>query len=174
MADQAPALDAATRVALQQLADIAVPPRISFVPQTWGWAALLVVLLAVAALLVLAWRRRHEANRYRREALVELGRIEAAIADDTSRPQAVLALPPLVKRVALAAWPRGTVAPLSGAAWVAFLGAHAGGRPLPEAASWLFDDAEYRAGDRAAIGADEARSLAGAVRQWIEGHRVSA
>jgi hypothetical protein len=174
MAEQPPALDGATKAALQQLADIVAPPRVPFVPQTWGWAALLAVALLLAAIAIWTWRLRRRANRYRREALAELDRLEAAIGDDARRNEAVLALPPLVKRVALAAWPRRTVAPLSGDEWVAFLRQHAGGGPFPDMAAQLFKDGEYQAGAGSPVNRADAQSITDAARQWIEDHRVSA
>ena len=167
-------LDPATAAALKQLADIAIPPEIRFVPQTWGWAALLVVVLALLAAALLVWRRRREANRYRREALVELQRIEANVADDRRRREAVLALPPLVKRVALAAWPREAVASLSGAQWVDFLQHNAGPKPFPDFAARLFEEVEYQEGAGTPFDREDAAAFVAATRSWIEGHRVSA
>ena len=172
MADAAP--DPATAAALRQLSDIAQPPAIRFVPQTWGWAVLSLVVLALLAAGLLLWRRRREANRYRREALVELQRIEGEMGDDAQRRAAVLALPPLVKRVALAAWPRERVASLSGTQWVEFLQHNSGTKPFPDFAARLFEDMEYRAGAGAQIDRDEATAFVAATRSWIEGHRVSA
>lgn len=175
MADVNPGLDAATRAALEKLVDIAVPAPVSWVPQTWGWAALGVMLLALAAWAIARWHKRREANRYRTEALAELDRIEAHLDDAAGRARALAEIPSLLKRVALAAWPRREVAALSGGPWVAFLREHGGGRGFPETAARLLDDAEYR--PRQALGAmgpEEARAFARAARAWIEGHRVSA
>ena len=179
MAEATAALDPATRAALEKLADIAVPAPVPWTPQTWGWAALGLVVTALAVWVIIRWRRRCAANRYRVEALAELARLEARLADEAARAEALAAMPVLLKRVALAAWPRPEVAGLSGAAWVAFLGTHAAGADLPVAIARLLDDGEYRRrGDSGAVAAgaatlDEARTVARAVRGWIEGHRVS-
>ena len=160
--------------ALERLADIVAPPAPSWLPQTWGWAALGVVALAAGAWLYVRWRRRREASRYRREALRELSCLDAALDDDAARVRALAALPELLKRVALAAWPRTEVARLSGAAWVAFLREHAAGG-FPEAAANLLDDIEYRSRDAlAALSAEEARACVHAARAWIERHRAPA
>ena len=161
--------------ALEKLADIVVPEPASWLPQTWGWAALAAVALVLAAWEYTRWRRRREANRYRALALRELARLEAALDDDAARVRALAALPELLKRVALAAWPRAEVAPLSGAPWVAFLREHAGRGGLPEAAARLLDDLEYRPSEALArLGAEEAKACARAARAWIEGHRAPA
>jgi len=164
-----------TRTALRSLADIVTPPPVSWMPQTWGWAALagLIVLLTICGAWL--WHRHRQANRYRREALAELAEIEARLDAPQSRAEALAAIPVLLKRTALAVWPRETVSPLSGAAWVSFLGKHGGGTAITGKAAALLDDGEYR-GPQAlqAVGKDEAQALAAAARQWIEGHRVSA
>lgn len=86
-----------------------VPPPVSFWPATPAWY---VVFAAVAALLAwFGWRawRRWRADAYRREALRELA---------GAGPAEIAAI---LKRAALAAWPRAQVAALAGAEWAAFL-----------------------------------------------------
>lgn len=167
--------DAATSLALQKLADIAVPPPVSWMPQTWGWAVLALVVAALAVFALMRWRRRWLANRYRREALTELTLIEQRLGDPAGRAQALSAMPELLKRVALAAWPRSAVAQLSGEAWLAFLRRHGGEQTFPERAGELLDDLEYRSAEaRTGISEDDARTFAASARRWIEGHVVSA
>jgi hypothetical protein len=137
MADPSPPLDAVTRAALEKLADIAVPAPVPWWPETWGWAVLGAARLALATWAIVRGWRRHAANRYRREALAELARLEAGLDEAGARSRLVDAVPPLLKRVALAAWPRAEVAALSGATWVVFLRAHAGRAGLPDAAARL-------------------------------------
>lgn len=167
--------DPLTRLALEKLNDIVLPEPISFMPQTWGWLALALILLALIAWALIRRHRRHVANRYRREALAELGRIEATLASVDGRAQAIAGIAELLKRVALKAWPRTATAPLSGKAWLAFLAQHDGGDFSSPPASQLLDDLEYRS--RAALaGVDEsdARQFADLARRWIERHHVSA
>lgn len=87
-----------------------LPPDIAFWPATPAWA---VVGLLVALLLGwAAWRgwRRWQAAAYRREALRAL--------DAADQPAEVARI---LKRTALAAWPREAVASLAGTPWAAFL-----------------------------------------------------
>lgn len=159
--------------ALEGLADIALPAPVSWMPQTWGWAALAVVIAILGAWLYVRARRAQEARRYRVEALAELDVLESKVESDMLRAEGLAALPPLIKRVALVAWPREAVASLSGPAWIDFLHARSGGPALPDALERLLDDGEYRP-TLATIGADEARASIRAARTWIEDHHVRA
>lgn len=87
------------------------PEAISMWPQTAGWIWLGLALAALLAAAAWAWIRRHRANAYRRAALKAL---EAA-GDDPARIAEVL------RRTALQAYPRETVAGIHGASWLAFL-----------------------------------------------------
>lgn len=172
--DTAPHLDAATRAALQKLADIGPPPPVSWMPQTWGWAVLAVLVAALLAWGIWLWHRHRVRNCYRREALAELAGIEAGRAAPEGRLEAVAEAAALLKRVALAAWPREAVAPLSGAEWVAFLRKTAGGSSFPDAAAALLDDAEYRGSSSQAVPEADEKAFLAAARRWIEGHHVPA
>jgi hypothetical protein len=101
---------------LDRLHDIVSPPPAPWWPPAPGWYVVLAVggLLLVWATvkLVLAWRR----DRYRRLALAEL----AAIRDGDA-PGFLPRLSELLKRTALAAYPREEVAALTGDGWLAFL-----------------------------------------------------
>jgi hypothetical protein len=170
-----PPMDAETRIALGKLADIVEPAPVSWMPQTWGWAALAGILAVLLAWAIWCWYRRRQANRYRAEALVELARLQVQIVDREKRALALITMSALLKRVALVAWPRAQVAALSTSAWVAFLREHAGRAVFPEFAERMLDDIEYRPGQALqAVTQDQAQEFAQAVRGWVEKHRVSA
>jgi hypothetical protein len=175
MADPTLALDPSVRAALVKLVDIAVPPPVSLLPQTWGWAALAALILALLACAAVGWHRHREANRYRAEALAELSRITQTLRDGAASAEALAALPPLLKRVALAAWPRSRVAALAQARWVEFVHATESHAVLAAPLTKLLDDIEYRpAADLDGISADDAQACVQAAKQWVEAHRVSA
>lgn len=156
------------------LADIVTPLPPSWLPQTPGWLVLGLGMLG--ALLWLGWRtwRHWRANRYRRAALRELARLQPALnADGQARAQALLLVAELLKRTALAAWPRETVAGLSGTTWRDFLRTHAGKATdaVPPLAALV--ETEYL--DRAALAhwpAQQANETATACRRWIAGHQA--
>ncbi|SEI47135.1 DUF4381 domain-containing protein [Achromobacter sp. NFACC18-2] len=156
---------------LDQLRELPLPAPVSYWPQTWGWAVLALLLAVVAGGLALRGLRRWRRNRYRREALSELGQIEAAAASD---PLAARGLPALLKRTALAAQaPGGKAAPLTGEAWAAWLARN--GPPLPGDGAHLLATLAY--GPDAAVRTldpAEVRRLLAAARHWMERHHVAA
>ncbi|MBV8270795.1 MAG: DUF4381 domain-containing protein [Cupriavidus sp.] len=162
---------------MNELVDIVTPPPPSWMPQTPGWLALGIVLLAT--MLWLAWRilRRWHANRFRRTALRELAVLQRMLdGAPGERITVLLALADLLKRLALAEWPRQTVAALTGPAWREFLQSRAGSAgdsvPALGALAALIDDAEYRG--RPALAEwpdDQLRAIFSACRVWIAGYR---
>ena len=168
-----PPTDPVTEAALRSLKDIAIPPPVSWMPQTWGWALVAIALAILAAVMFSHWLRRYRANAYRREALAQLDGLGEQILNPATRSNAVRSLTVLLKRVALAAWPREDVASLSGAAWVRFLSEH--DRDIGSILSRTLDDAEYReASGIVSQPSNAGRELIDASRKWIERHHVSA
>ena len=96
---------------INQLQEVPNPAPVPMMPQTQGWIVLAGFLLAALLLLLRTLLRRHRANAYRRAAL-------AALRDAGDDPVAVSAI---LKRTALAAFPRARVASLTGNGWLAFL-----------------------------------------------------
>ncbi len=95
---------------LSNLRDIAVPDPPPLWPPAPGFWVLLIIAAAVLLALILWWHRARARNAYRRAGLTLL---------NTARTAREVNI--IVKRVALAAFPRSAVAPLWGDAWVAFL-----------------------------------------------------
>ncbi len=142
---------------LDRLAEPPTPPPVSLAPQTAGWIVLAVLL--VLAIAWFAWRalRRWRANAYRRAALGEL----AAAGDD---PAAIAAI---LRRTALAAWPREQVAALTGQDWLRFLD-RTGGGGFAEGPGSLLLTAPYRAHQ---VPSDP--GLKDLAVRWVRRHRVS-
>jgi hypothetical protein len=143
---------------LDQLHDIVEPPPVSMLPATPAWAALGVAVLALAAALAGLWLRHRRRTRARRAALAALRALEPALARGDAA--ALGQLDALIRRVALAAFPRAEVASLSGRAWIAFLDA-TGGAFDPHAEALLA--APYAPAPPAYDG----RAVARAARAWI-------
>jgi Ca-activated chloride channel family protein len=133
-----------------QLIEPAAPPAVSLVPQTAGWwvvAALVLLVLGYALWRV--WRRRRD-DAYRRAALIAL--------NEAGGDQAMIAT--ILRRTALAAYPRRQVAGLSGGEWVDFLTATGG---FPSELGFALARAPYAPG-----ATDDIRTAAEA---WIRHHR---
>jgi Domain of unknown function (DUF4381) len=131
--------------------DLLLPSPVPLWPATPAWYVLFAILLGL--LLWLAWwgLRAWRRDAYRREALRALSAASA--------PAEVAAI---LKRTALAAWPRAEVAALSGAARAAFLR-----RTAPRAG--VDEDVARRLADLAyAPGAPVPRDAA---RAWVRHHR---
>ena len=104
---------------LAQLRDIHLPDPVGWWPPALGWWLLL--LLLPAGVVGLPWLlRRYRRGNFRRAARREVRALRENNLglSDRQRLEAVAAL---LRRVALASCGREQVAPLSGAAWLAFL-----------------------------------------------------
>ena len=149
---------------IKGIEEVVAPAQVSWWPATLGWQVLL-----AAAVLALAWwgfRRlqRWLRNGYRRAAL---GELRALSAGDDPPQQRLVSVARLLKATALAAYPRGDVAPLSGADWLQWLN-HSTATPLfDEPSARLLCEAVYRP---AAVSTADLAGLTAAVEQWILRH----
>lgn len=151
----------------QDFVEIVVPPPVSYTPQTVGWWVLGAALLAA-----LIWRtvwavRNYRKNAYRRFALAELAGLKGMLQQQ--RGEALARLPALLKRCALAAFPRRQVASLSGEQWWAFLDRTAPGVFSDEVKQSLYRLVVEGA---AAVPSEEDTELVGAVELWIRRHHA--
>ncbi len=106
---------------VQGIKEIILPEPVSYTPKTVGWW----ILFGVVGLLIAWWVWRRyvtwHRNRYRREALMELAEIEQQLNQKPERIYALTAMSALVKRTAIHAFGRSSVAELSGKVWLEFL-----------------------------------------------------
>lgn len=160
---------------ISQLQELAVTaPPFSYLPQTWGWALLAVVLVVAGAALYWRRRTRWQHDRYRREALARLALIEQHIDDPQQRIDAVRELPELVKRVALSIPGGQSTASLRGEQWQAFLQRHVS-RPLPKDFAAQLAGLAYQPSERLArLTSSQLHELLKVCRHWIEAHHVAA
>ena len=150
--------------ALKDFVEVTAPGAISWLPQTVGWRYLGVALLALLAWRAWHWLKRWHHNRYRREALRELACLETLVGDSELVP----AVNALLKRSALAVYPRSEVASLTGEAWLAFLVGECEASPFDPTSSQLLVNGSYRP---EIVDAASARALLAACESWITGHR---
>ena len=148
---------------LELMHGLEMPEPVPMVPQSPGWWVLAGWLAAVALVVAVQLARRRRRNRYRREAASLLDGIAARSASDPSG--SALEIAALLKRTALAAYPREAVASLYGADWAAFLVRTAGNDAEVVAAADQLAFSAYRAD---ADGAE----LVDPARRWIRLHRA--
>jgi hypothetical protein len=187
---------------IDQLKEMALPAPVSYAPQTWGWWALLalliITLVVTGARRYWQWRR----DRYRREALVRLEELQRR-SNDLS---ALRELPELLKRVAISmpnakpvgasllakralhstslatdttpsragSLPQGSPAALGNEDWQAFLQRHSK-QPLPSDFSQQLARLAY-APDAIllAMPNDQRQQLFNTCKTWVERHHVAA
>ena len=139
---------------LQNLHDIVVPPPVSFWPPAPGWYLVAGLLLLLILVLLLRVVIRYRRNAYRRAALAKL-------ASASSLPQ----IATLLKRVALAAYPRTQVASLTGDAWLNWL-AESSGLSIPAPVAVALTRGVYAGADVADIS-----PVTGFAADWIRRHK---
>ncbi|MGA0617481.1 DUF4381 domain-containing protein [Paracoccus sp. KR1-242] len=116
----APAAKADDLVSLiSQLHELREPAAVSMWPATPIWWVLAAAVTLLLLFVAWRWRQRRRANAYRRAALAALRAIEPALARGDVPALAQLDL--LLRRTALAAFPRKDVAALTGPAWADYL-----------------------------------------------------
>lgn len=139
---------------LDKLIEPGDPPPVSMMPQTWGWVFLAIAAGILAVLSIVCLYRRWRANAYRRSALAALEQAHGA-------PEEIAAI---LRRTALAAFPRKEVAGLTGADWLKFLGSTCKESPFDGAAGDALAMAPYRKIPPSA-------ELEAAAVRWIRSHR---
>ncbi|MGY0793771.1 DUF4381 domain-containing protein [Azospirillum argentinense] len=155
---------------LSNLRDLALPNPVPWWPPAPGWWILAAGLLLAGLLLAVRAIARYRANAYRREAL----RVLDALEGDIGKADAALLaqrMASLLKRAALAAYPRSEVAGLDGASWLAFLDRTAGTDRFTTGPARRLPDLVYGAAEG---GTDALREIAATARLWLRTHRAPA
>ncbi len=142
---------------LDLLEDIVVPEPVSWWPLAPAWWVLIAIVVLGSACWGWLAYRRGKSNAYRRAALRELDELGDGVAG----------VPALMKRVALAMWPRSEIAGLSGERWIAFLRDTSPDGFDEESAEALLE-AGYRGGE---LDAGKRSSLTRSAKRWIATHR---
>lgn len=156
---------------LSQLADIHLPEQVGLWPLAPGWWVLLFLLAVLAVWGIILLRRQLHRRNLRLHAIAELQRcrdsLESAAGTEGAQIAYINAVNAVLRRVALAHYPRSTVAGLTGRAWVEFLRSH-GTLSLDE------DTARALSEGRFAPHCDvDPDALQEAARQWINSQYLS-
>ena len=149
---------------LARLADLALPPAVSFWPPAAGISV--IGCAAIAMLAIAGWRalRRYRSDVYLRAAAAELD--ACIVGPDTSE-----AVSTILKRAAIAAYGRERVAALTGPVWISFLAQTAPPGARTDALAASLERLFAKPGSADAGGADV---LVGQAKVWLRGQRGRA
>jgi len=153
--------------ALSDLRDIHLPGAVTFWPLAPGWWLILGGLLALALGVHLHLRARRRSLK--RAAVRELDGIEASFRSSGDVARLALSLATLLRRVAIARFPRRDVASLHGRDWSRFLVRTSGDRGLKVEIVHDLSLAVY-AGPSAEPEASRVEAWTTAARSWIRGN----
>jgi hypothetical protein len=154
-----PVSQAVSPTSLDKLHGFYQPPPVPWTPQTPGWYIVFGILALLIVWLTIRTIRHWRQNRYRREALREL--------ISTSPEQ----LSGLLKRTALAAWPRQQVASLSGDKWIGFLAESSAMPAFRDNPGRLIEQIAFAS---ASLSSEDEVVLRDLSARWIRRHRVQA
>jgi uncharacterized protein DUF4381 len=157
-------------LSILNLRDVMLPEPVgAWPPAPFLWVLLGMAVLGSAVLLrwgVVRWR----AGAYRREGLVRLRHLEMLLETDGKEIAVLREVSVLLKRVALAAYPRKQVAPLFGNDWLRFLDRTCEGCRFSNGPGNLLVFAMWTESDASLPDAGEGKALVNMVRSWIKGH----
>ncbi len=153
---------------LAELRDLHLPETVGLWPPAPGWWLLVIVIIVAVGLLSRWWLKSRRADRYRRQALVELRRYQRELDGHGDGPLFLQQVSQLLRRAALAAFPRQQVAGLQGDAWLQFLDDSSGLTDFSTGKGRILISGPYQPTpdvDTAALNA--------LAREWLRRHRRS-
>ena len=158
---------------LDRLHDIIAPPAAPWWPPALAWIVIggVLIVALLIGLIVAAHSWQH--NRYRRDALRELRRLERHRLP-VGEQNVAASIAGVIKRTALTAWPREHVASLTGEAWWKFLDCTSADGHFAEQTGPTLDRAVYDDNFAATLSNSELEQLFVASRQWIKHHTTRA
>lgn len=157
---------------LNGLREITLPELPSYRPQTIGWAILAGIALLGLALWSLQKYRIWHRNSYRRAALQRLAELEPLSQQPITQAKALKELSELLKRTALAAYPREQVAQLYGDAWLTFLESTYPGNHFTQGSGHLLSKLPYLPPEALnQLPAEAVKNLITTTRAWITTHQ---
>jgi Domain of unknown function (DUF4381) len=148
-------------------------PPVPWWPPAPGWVVVAGIMCVLAVWM--AWRawRRWQAAAYRRAALAEWQQLKTQATDPHQREVALQRLPELIKRTALAAFPREEVAPLSSLAWLRFLDRTGRTDAFTHGRGQLLPELSYNPHAASQLDSSTVEELFAIVRRWIRGHSTT-
>lgn len=144
---------------LTQLRDVHLPDAVSAWPPAPGWWLLaLFVVIGLIALIRSLWRH-YQRRAYVREARLKL---QALSLQPLSPQQQLQQANDILKRCAMTAYPKSSVASLSGESWLVFLDQHCKTPLFGDHARWLESWFRYD------VSADLSRDFIQRAERWVQ------
>jgi hypothetical protein len=159
---------------LAGLRDWHLPGAISWWPPAPGWWLVAGLVLVTLLFMLVRWRRRRRQAAAARAALNELRTLRVQLGPALDGPAFAAAVSVLLRRLALARFPRERVAGLSGASWLAFLDATGGGEGFTRGAGLVLGELPYRDPDAKPVSTQDLTALADLAERWIRANREVA
>ena len=159
---------------LQNLNDIVMPATTVWWPLASGWYVLAGLVLIFLCWFIYKSVSNWKANRHRRSALTELELLSEGIQNPAGRSSSLRKIPALLKRTALAAYPRNEVAMLTGDDWFQFLNSTVKKQLFTENTFNTLNHISYTTGDLNDINGEAANALVDACRRWLKHHLALA
>lgn len=147
---------------LQDLRDVHLPDPISWWPPALGWWMIFAVLIIGFGLMAWVWVYRQR-TRYRRVAMAKLQEVKRQYAANPDDHWAIREVSHLVRRVALATFPRSQVAGLTGQSWLQFLDATGHTDQFSNGPGLTLCSGPYQAG-----GSSSAAELFPLIENWLQ------
>ncbi|MCP4048629.1 MAG: DUF4381 domain-containing protein [Gammaproteobacteria bacterium] len=159
---------------LENLNDIVMPASVGWWPLADGWYVLAGIVFILLTWFIFKSVRNWKANAYRRSALLELRSLTENAENRADHGTGLRKLPALLKRTALSAYPRETVARLSGEDWLLFLNSKVKKPSFTQNTFDTLNQISYTTGDLSDVNDDAVSALVGACGSWIKHHLVDS
>lgn len=114
-------MSTATPPALNSLRDIHLPKAVSIWPLAPGWYIVIALIVAALMLGLLFYLRSWYRNRAKKQAIHKLKELKALYKQGKNQQQIIAQVSILLRRVALAYFPKQNIAGLQGERWLQFL-----------------------------------------------------
>jgi len=154
---------------LDDLRAISLPQPVSFRPAAGGWIIIGIIAMIAIRLLFIAVKK-YRSNAYRREGLHLLKELQ--INSNNSRSATVAAnISVILKRAALATYPREQVASLTGNEWLCFLDKTYEENKFSSKPGSLLGDTVHRKPNADSIDSRTVKDLFVIAETWIRQHK---
>ncbi len=150
---------------LDKLRNIHLPDDISLWPPAPGWWILLLLIICLLIWTIWVLWKKHQQKRLFRLSIASVNALELAFDKHQDSLLLVKQYSSLIRRIALARFPRQQIASLTGKSWLTFLDKSAGMNLFNSEAGKLLINGPYQKTDKSIQHIDELKL---AIHHWIK------